>query len=159
MRSLLINIIHKHTSLISNSSRSYNYVNLRPQTINFLCKRQYAKDRAEKEPEILKNHCNVGTIGHVDHGKTTLTAAITKVLAQDGLADFVSYDQIDRAPEEKLRGITINAAHIGYSTKKRSYAHTDCPGHADFIKVVFISFYMVSYYLVVNTSFLLRSFV
>lgn len=73
--------------------------------------------------------------GHVDHGKTTLTAAITRVLEKDGLANFVSYDQIDKAPEEKARGITINAAHIGYATKLRSYAHTDCPGHADYIKV------------------------
>jgi translation elongation factor EF-Tu-like GTPase len=79
-------------------------------------------------------------LGHVDHGKTTLTAAITKVLAKDGLASFVSYDQIDKAPEEKARGITINAAHIGYSTEKRSYAHTDCPGHADYIKVLFFLF-------------------
>lgn len=79
-------------------------------------------------------HCNVGTIGHVDHGKTTLTAAITKVLSKDGRANYVSYDQIDRAPEEKARGITINAAHIGYSTTKRHYAHTDCPGHADYVK-------------------------
>lgn len=70
----------------------------------------------------------------MDHGKTTLTAAITKVLEKDGLANYISYDQIDRAPEEKTRGITINAAHIGYSTKKRSYAHTDCPGHADYVK-------------------------
>lgn len=77
---------------------------------------------------------NVGTIGHVDHGKTTLTAAITKVLEKDGLAKFMSYDQIDRAPEEKARGITINATHVGYKTAKRCYAHTDCPGHADYIK-------------------------
>ncbi|EFA06887.2 elongation factor Tu [Tribolium castaneum] len=81
-----------------------------------------------------KKHINVGTIGHVDHGKTTLTAAITKILQKDGLASYVSYDEIDKAPEEKARGITINAAHVGYSTKKRHYAHTDCPGHADFIK-------------------------
>lgn len=81
-----------------------------------------------------KKHINVGTIGHVDHGKTTLTAAITKILEKDGLASFISYDEIDKAPEEKARGITINAAHVGYSTKKRHYAHTDCPGHADFIK-------------------------
>ena len=79
-------------------------------------------------------HCNVGTIGHVDHGKTTLTAAITKILAKDGQTKFISYDEIDRAPEEKARGITINAAHIEYSTKNRHYAHTDCPGHADYIK-------------------------
>ncbi|KAF2903086.1 hypothetical protein ILUMI_03102 [Ignelater luminosus] len=81
-----------------------------------------------------KPHVNVGTIGHVDHGKTTLTAAITKILEKDGLAQYISYDQIDKAPEEKARGITINAAHIGYSTKKRHYAHTDCPGHADYVK-------------------------
>lgn len=82
-----------------------------------------------------KEHINVGTIGHVDHGKTTLTAAITRVLsAQQSDTKFVSYEEIDKAPEEKARGITINAAHIGYSTKKRHYAHTDCPGHADFIK-------------------------
>lgn len=84
--------------------------------------------------ETDKKHINVGTIGHVDHGKTTLTAAITKILQADGLAKFTSYDEIDRAPEEKARGITINAAHVGYSTKTRSYAHTDCPGHADYIK-------------------------
>ncbi|CAK1589558.1 unnamed protein product [Parnassius mnemosyne] len=81
-----------------------------------------------------KKHCNIGTIGHVDHGKTTLTAAITKVLSKDGSARFVSYDEIDKAPEEKARGITINAAHVGYSTKNRHYAHTDCPGHADYIR-------------------------
>lgn len=80
-------------------------------------------------------HCNVGTIGHVDHGKTTLTSAITKILAEKGLAQYASYDQIDRAPEEKARGITINACHIGYATAERTYAHTDCPGHADYIKV------------------------
>ncbi|XP_064620655.1 elongation factor Tu, mitochondrial-like [Lineus longissimus] len=82
-----------------------------------------------------KPHCNIGTIGHVDHGKTTLTAAITKVLAEQGDNNaFVRYDEIDRAPEEKKRGITINAAHVGYETKKRHYAHTDCPGHIDYIK-------------------------
>lgn len=92
-------------------------------------KRFFAKKpTAEAATETTTKHCNVGTIGHVDHGKTTLTAAITKVLAKDGMANFVSYDEIDRAPEEKARGITINAAHIGYSTTKRTYAHTDCPG-------------------------------
>ncbi|KAF6207960.1 hypothetical protein GE061_016409 [Apolygus lucorum] len=79
-------------------------------------------------------HCNVGTIGHVDHGKTTLTAALTKVTSEVGLANFVSYDNIDKAPEEKARGITINVAHVEYSSKNRHYAHTDCPGHADYIK-------------------------
>lgn len=81
-----------------------------------------------------KVHVNIGTIGHVDHGKTTLTAAITKITSKAGLSKFISYDEIDRAPEEKARGITINASHIGYSSKLRHYAHTDCPGHADYIK-------------------------
>jgi elongation factor Tu len=81
-----------------------------------------------------KPHCNIGTIGHVDHGKTTLTAAITKVLAKAGGATFTSYDQIDKAPEERARGITINTAHVEYETKKRHYAHVDCPGHADYVK-------------------------
>src|SRR5882672_7942449 len=81
-----------------------------------------------------KPHCNVGTIGHVDHGKTSLTAAITKVLAETGGATFTAYDQIDKAPEEKARGITINTAHVEYETKARHYAHVDCPGHADYVK-------------------------
>src|SRR4029079_12265410 len=81
-----------------------------------------------------KPHVNIGTIGHVDHGKTTLTAAITKVLASKGLASFVAFDQIDKAPEERERGITIATAHVEYSTEKRHYAHVDCPGHADYVK-------------------------
>ncbi|MBT3456242.1 elongation factor Tu, partial [bacterium] len=81
-----------------------------------------------------KPHCNVGTIGHVDHGKTTLTAAITKVLAEKGGAEFTPFDQIDKAPEEKTRGITIATAHVEYETDKRHYAHVDCPGHADYVK-------------------------
>ena len=81
-----------------------------------------------------KPHCNIGTIGHVDHGKTTLTAAITKVLAEKGGATFTAYDQIDKAPEEKARGITISTAHVEYQTDKRHYAHVDCPGHADYVK-------------------------
>ena len=81
-----------------------------------------------------KPHCNIGTIGHVDHGKTTLTAAITKVLAETGGAKAVAYDQIDKAPEEKERGITISTAHVEYETEKRHYAHVDCPGHADYVK-------------------------
>jgi elongation factor Tu len=81
-----------------------------------------------------KPHCNIGTIGHVDHGKTSLTAAITKVLAESGGATFMAYDQIDKAPEEKARGITINTAHVEYQTKARHYAHVDCPGHADYVK-------------------------
>jgi elongation factor Tu len=84
--------------------------------------------------ERTKPHVNVGTIGHVDHGKTTLTAAITKVLAKEGLASFLAYDQIDKAPEERERGITIATAHVEYSTKARHYAHVDCPGHADYVK-------------------------
>src|SRR4030088_2277533 len=81
-----------------------------------------------------KPHCNVGTIGHIDHGKTTLTAAITKVLAESGGATFTAYDQIDKAPEERARGITISTSHVEYETAKRHYAHVDCPGHADYIK-------------------------
>ena len=81
-----------------------------------------------------KPHCNIGTIGHVDHGKTSLTAAITKVLAETGGATFTAYDQIDKAPEEKARGITINTAHVEYQTTNRHYAHVDCPGHADYVK-------------------------
>jgi elongation factor Tu len=84
--------------------------------------------------ERKKPHCNVGTIGHVDHGKTTLTAAITKVLAKTGGATFVPFDQIDKAPEERERGITIATAHVEYETKNRHYAHVDCPGHADYVK-------------------------
>ena len=84
--------------------------------------------------ERTKPHCNIGTIGHVDHGKTTLTAAITKVLAESGGAEFSAYDQIDKAPEEKARGITIATAHVEYETANRHYAHVDCPGHADYVK-------------------------
>jgi len=84
--------------------------------------------------ERNKPHCNIGTIGHVDHGKTSLTAAITKVLAETGGATFMAYDMIDKAPEEKARGITINTAHVEYETKARHYAHVDCPGHADYVK-------------------------
>jgi len=88
----------------------------------------------KKKFERKKPHANVGTIGHVDHGKTTLTAAITKVLAEKGGAEFIAYDQIDKAPEEKERGITIATAHVEYETDKRHYAHVDCPGHADYVK-------------------------
>ena len=84
--------------------------------------------------ERNKPHVNVGTIGHVDHGKTTLTAAITKVLALRGMADFSAFEAIDNAPEEKARGITIAIAHVEYETENRHYAHVDCPGHADYIK-------------------------
>jgi elongation factor Tu len=89
---------------------------------------------AKEKFERNKPHCNIGTIGHVDHGKTSLTAAITKVLAETGGAQFTAYDQIDKAPEEKARGITISTAHVEYETKNRHYAHVDCPGHADYVK-------------------------
>ena len=88
----------------------------------------------KKKFERKKPHANVGTIGHVDHGKTTLTAAITKVLSEKGGAEYIAYDQIDKAPEEKERGITIATAHVEYETDKRHYAHVDCPGHADYVK-------------------------
>ena len=89
---------------------------------------------AKAKFERSKPHCNIGTIGHVDHGKTTLTAAITKILAEKGGASFTAYDQIDKAPEERARGITISTAHVEYETEKRHYAHVDCPGHADYVK-------------------------
>ena len=89
---------------------------------------------AKEKFERSKPHCNIGTIGHVDHGKTTLTAAITKILAEKGEAEFVDYANIDKAPEERARGITINTSHVEYETDKRHYAHVDCPGHADYVK-------------------------
>ena len=89
---------------------------------------------AKKKFERTKPHVNVGTIGHIDHGKTTLTAAITLCLSKSGFANFIPFDEIDKAPEEKERGITIATAHVEYETKKRHYAHVDCPGHADYIK-------------------------
>src|ERR1044071_110088 len=89
---------------------------------------------AKEKFDRSKPHVNIGTIGHVDHGKTTLTAAITLILSQKGWATGKAYDQIDNAPEEKARGITINTAHVEYATDKRHYAHVDCPGHADYVK-------------------------
>ena len=89
---------------------------------------------AKEKFERTKPHCNVGTIGHVDHGKTSLTAAITKVLAEAGGAEFTDYADIDKAPEERERGITIATAHVEYETEKRHYAHVDAPGHADYVK-------------------------
>ena len=89
---------------------------------------------AKAHYERTKPHVNIGTIGHVDHGKTTLTAAITKVLSDEGLANFLDYASIDKAPEEKARGITINTSTVEYETATRHYAHVDCPGHADYVK-------------------------
>ena len=89
---------------------------------------------AKEQYQRTKPHVNVGTIGHVDHGKTTLTAAITKVLASKGLSAVRDFDSIDNAPEEKERGITISASHVEYETENRHYAHVDCPGHADYVK-------------------------
>ncbi|MGB5817153.1 MAG: GTP-binding protein, partial [Thermoanaerobaculia bacterium] len=89
---------------------------------------------AKEKFERTKPHVNIGTIGHVDHGKTTLTAAITKAFEKKGLATFVAFDEIDKAPEEKERGITIATAHVEYQTENRHYAHVDCPGHADYVK-------------------------
>jgi elongation factor Tu len=89
---------------------------------------------AKKVYERVKQHINVGTIGHVDHGKTTLTSAMTQVLSKAGPTKFTAYDEIDKAPEEKARGLTICIAHIEYETEKRHYCHVDCPGHADYIK-------------------------
>jgi elongation factor Tu len=97
---------------------------------NYLTFRVMAKEKFDRS----KEHVNIGTIGHVDHGKTTLTAAITKVLAEKGLSEVRDFDSIDNAPEEKERGITINSAHVEYQTEKRHYAHVDCPGHADYVK-------------------------
>ena len=89
---------------------------------------------AKAKFERNKPHCNIGTVGHVDHGKTTLTAAITKFLAESGGAEFTDYANIDKAPEERERGITISTAHVEYETEARHYAHVDCPGHADYVK-------------------------
>lgn len=132
MRNLLVNLIANSRILSYNSLRQAKLFNHRENVK--ICRNYSKKAIANEAKKSEKPHCNVGTIGHVDHGKTTLTAAITRVLEKDGLASFTSYDQIDKAPEEKARGITINAAHIGYATANRTYAHTDCPGHADYIK-------------------------
>ena len=118
------------------------------QLLPFTCSRTNTSTSTLRQKEVFqrdKPHCNIGTIGHVDHGKTTLTAAITKVLAArpGNLAKFKAYSMIDNAPEERNRGITINVAHIEYATEARHYAHTDCPGHADFIKNMITGMMMV----------------
>ncbi len=104
------------------------------QYILYIVKEREEKKMAKAKFDRSKPHVNIGTIGHVDHGKTTLTAAITKVLASKGGAEFVDYSNIDKAPEERERGITINTSHVEYQTDKRHYAHVDCPGHADYVK-------------------------
>ncbi|GBP16832.1 Elongation factor Tu, mitochondrial [Eumeta japonica] len=124
-RKLILNYVY-------NSVKSSALFNKRLDFSKKVSKLSFSSKPAQKADE--RKHCNVGTIGHVDHGKTTLTSAITKILAKDGFARYVAFDEIDKAPEEKTRGITINAAHVGYNTKFRSYAHTDCPGHADFVR-------------------------
>lgn len=128
MKSLLQIVLNRSSSRLG----KYEFYKSTLTPINF-ARFLSSSTKVDLKNQEEKKNCNVGTIGHVDHGKTTLTAAITRVLEKDGLAEFVSYDQIDRAPEEKARGITINAAHIGYSTKFRNYAHTDCPGHSDYV--------------------------
>jgi elongation factor Tu len=107
---------------------------------------------AKAKFERTKPHCNIGTIGHVDHGKTSLTAAITKVLAETGGATFTAYDQIDKAPEERARGITISTAHVEYETQQRHYAHVDCPGHADYVKNMITAAQMDGAILVVSAA-------
>ena len=104
------------------------------KNVGFIYLKGEIQTMAKEKFDRSKEHVNIGTIGHVDHGKTTLTAAITTVLAKKGLSEKKAYDQIDAAPEEKARGITINTAHIEYQTEKRHYAHVDCPGHADYVK-------------------------
>ena len=104
------------------------------KNVEFIYLKGEIQTMAKEKFDRTKEHVNIGTIGHVDHGKTTLTAAITTVLAKKGLSEKKAYDQIDAAPEEKARGITINTAHIEYQTEKRHYAHVDCPGHADYVK-------------------------
>ena len=99
-----------------------------------MCEMKDKKTMSKEKFDRSKPHCNIGTIGHVDHGKTTLTAAITKVMAEAGGAEFKAYDEIDGAPEERARGITISTAHVEYETENRHYAHVDCPGHADYVK-------------------------
>src|SRR6202041_747236 len=119
------------SSIITSKCRRQSPTKSKPNTPN----REFRRTTMGKAKfERNKPHCNIGTIGHVDHGKTTLTAAITKVLAEKGGATFTAYDQIDKAPEERARGITIATAHVEYATDKRHYAHVDCPGHQDYIK-------------------------
>lgn len=168
-QNLNVNENHRYFSQLAiKNSPNLSFVECESKKVNFCRNGNYLRTYATepvKDDSASKGeeNCNVGTIGHVDHGKTTLTSAITTVLAKKGLADSVAYDQIDKAPEEKRRGkgemkmffrlityvytsfartligITINIAHVGYATAKRKYAHTDCPGHADYIKVILSS--------------------
>jgi elongation factor Tu len=131
-------------------------------------KESLQEDKMSKEKfNRSKPHCNIGTIGHVDHGKTTLTAAITTYSCKKGKAQAMAYDQIDKSPEEKARGITISTTHVEYETDKRHYAHVDCPGHADYVKnmitgaaqmdgaILLFLLLTVQCHKLVNTSFLL----
>lgn len=127
MKSLLAHIVRNHKAV--DYFVKHQIFRCQYKELNLLSKRTFSSGSKNPDKVPEKSHCNIGTIGHVDHGKTTLTAAITRVLEKKGLAEFTSYDKIDKAPEEKARGITINAAHIGYATEKRTYAHTDCPGN------------------------------
>ncbi|XP_067001920.2 elongation factor Tu [Anabrus simplex] len=137
--------LEENKSFATTRGSCFGHVNSYSQLhfINYLFKRHdilkiaarlFCSSKVVREDSGERKHCNIGTIGHVDHGKTTLTAAITKVLNKDGFSKYVSYDEIDKAPEEKARGITINVTHIEFNTKSRHYAHTDCPGHSDFVK-------------------------
>ncbi|XP_078508392.1 elongation factor Tu, mitochondrial [Lissotriton helveticus] len=125
-------VLGRPVSNFLHSSLQANFL-AQPAALCSVLLRQYAVE-AKKTYQRDKPHLNIGTIGHVDHGKTTLTAAITKILAEAGGAKFKKYEEIDNAPEEKARGITINASHVEYATANRHYAHTDCPGHADYVK-------------------------
>ena len=125
-----------------NSSRVVPQIRSTPYLMS---NRSYADDKKRAKFERNLPHLNIGTIGHVDHGKTTLTAAITKNLAEKGKAQFVDYGAIDKAPEERERGITINVAHVEYETENRHYGHIDCPGHKEYVKVWSCSLFQASH--------------
>merc|ERR1711862_902046 len=135
-----INLLRRSTSIVTTTSRcnynNINQVNVLGSTSILFTNLQQQQERSFATQKFSRNkpHLNVGTIGHVDHGKTTLTQAIMTVLSEKGYAESKSYEEIDRAPEEKERKITINVAHLEYETDNRHYAHIDCPGHADYVK-------------------------